>query len=60
MWQIIHRHASLHDKLYNGMHACVAHNATVCMLAWHTKHLMHTSVANSACVAEYVTACIHV
>ena len=42
------------------MHAYVAHNATVCMLVWQTKHYMHASVADIACVAEYATACIHV
>ena len=60
MWQIIHLHASLHDRLCNGMHAYVAHSATVCMLVWQTKHCMHASVADTACVAEYATACVHV
>ena len=55
MWQIIPLHACLHNILCNGMHAYVAHNATVYM----TKHCMHTSVAYTACVAEYATACIH-
>ena len=31
MCQIIHLRACLRDRLCNGMHAYVAHNATVCM-----------------------------
>ena len=60
MWHIIHLHANLHDILCNGMHAYVAHNATVCMLVWQTKHCMHATVAGAASVAEYATVCVHV
>ena len=60
MWQIIHLHACVHDRLCNGVHAYAAHNATIWMLVWQTKHCMHASVADTACVAEYATACIHV
>ena len=60
MLQFIHLHACVHDILCNGMRAYVAHNATVCMPMWHTKHCTHTSLADTTCVAEYVTACIHV
>ena len=60
MWQILHLHACLHDTLYNGMHAYLAHNATVCMPVLQTKHSLHASVADTTCVAEYTTACIHV
>ena len=55
MWKIIHLHACRHDILCNGMHTYVAHNATVCMLVWQAKHNMHTSVADTACVAKYAT-----
>ena len=60
MWQIIHLHASLLDRLCNGMHAYVAHNATVCMLVWQTKHCMHAGVGHTACSRIYdcVRTCV--
>ena len=46
MRQIIHLHACRHDRLCNGRHAYVAHNATACVSVWQTKQCMHARAAN--------------